>query len=136
MTASLSFPRRVFKGAGIYGLIVMLPQYLLEANIGLPLPRPLAYPEHFYGFLGVTVAWQLVFLRIAGDVRRYRELMPLALIEKLGFGLASVALFAAHRIGSDVLFFGLIDLTLGALFVASYRLTPAQGTLSPDPARA
>jgi hypothetical protein len=133
MDTSLTFPRRVFKGAGIYGLIVMLPQYLLEANVGLPLPRPLDHPEHFYGFLGVTIAWQLVFLRMATDVRRYRELMPLAVIEKLGFGLAAVALYAAHRIGGDILFFGMTDLMLATLFVASYRLTPAPGALHPEP---
>lgn len=117
------FPRRVFLAAGIYGIIVLLPQYFLEKKIGLDYPPPITHPEHFYGFIGVALAWQFVFLIIARDVRRYRLLMLPAILEKLSFGVAAVALFAAGRAAASVAAVGSIDLLLAALFSHSYRVT-------------
>jgi hypothetical protein len=126
MQSQSQFPKRVFQVAGIYGILVLLPQYLVETGYGPALPGPLVQPEHFYGFIGVALAWQFAFLLIAHDVRRYRPLMLLGLLEKLSFGLATVALFAAHRVPVLVLAAGLIDLALGALFVLAYRATPGR----------
>ena len=56
------FSARVFFGAGIYGVVTLLPQIFLEAKLGRDFPPPLNHPEHFYGFIGVALAWQLVFL--------------------------------------------------------------------------
>ena len=67
-----TFARRVFQVAGIYGLIVMLPQYFLEQRIGRDAPPAITHPEYFYGFIGVVVAWQLCFLAIARDPVRLR----------------------------------------------------------------
>jgi hypothetical protein len=126
MSLPLQFPRRVFQVAGIYGLLALLPQYLVELGLTPAGPIRLARPEYFYGFIGVAVAWQLAFLLIARDVRRYRPLMLVALVEKLSFGLATIPLFAAHRIAADMLAAGLIDLTLAVLFVLAYRATPPE----------
>jgi hypothetical protein len=41
------FFARVFLGAGVYGIIVLLPQYFLEAKLGRDFPPPLTHPEHF-----------------------------------------------------------------------------------------
>lgn len=123
MDASNRFARRVFLGAGIYGLLVLLPQYLVETGVGPALPSPMQRPELFYGFVGVAVAWQAAFLVIAGDVQRYRLLMLPAILEKFFFGFPVLLLFAAHRVGSDVLFFGSIDLVLGAPFAVAFRRT-------------
>ncbi len=123
MTTSSKFAARVFQVAGIYGLIVLLPQYLLESGIGPDLPAPISRPEHFYGFVGVALAWQFVFLLIARDVRRYRPLMLVGIIEKLVFGVRVLLLYSSGRIGADVLVFGIIDLALGALFVLAWRAT-------------
>lgn len=126
MSAPMNFPRRVFQVAAIYGLLALLPQYLVELGLGSAEPVRLARPEYFYGFIGVAVAWQLVFLLIARDVRRYRPLMLIGVLEKLSFGLATIPLFAAHRIAADMLAAGLIDLTLGTFFVLAYRATPPE----------
>ena len=64
-----------------------------------------------------------VILVIASDVQRFRPLMLVAVAEKLSFGLAAAALFAAGRIEMRVLAVGIIDLVLGALFFASFRAT-------------
>jgi hypothetical protein len=52
----IRFPRRLFRLAGMYGLIVMLPQYFLERRIGVDQPPPISHPEYFYGFIGLAVA--------------------------------------------------------------------------------
>ena len=112
------FARRVFLFAGIYGIVVLLPQYFVEWR--LDLPAPLAQPEHFYGFIGVALSWQFVFLLIARDVERYRPLMLMGVVEKVSFGLAVVMLYAADRVSAGVLGAGALDLALGALFVLAF----------------
>ena len=119
----IQFPRRLFRLAGIYGLIVMLPQYFLERRIGVDQPPPITHPEYFYGFIGAAVAWQFVFLLISTDPARYRLLMLPAILEKATFGSAILILLAQHRAPKAVLVFGLIDLTLGALFAVAYGVT-------------
>ena len=85
MNGSKAFARRVFLGAGIYGLIVLLPQYFMEGRFSRDFPPALTHPEHFYGFLGVAVAWQCAFLLIARDVERFRPFMLPAMVEKVSF---------------------------------------------------
>jgi hypothetical protein len=116
MNLGPKFAKRVFLVAGIYGIVVLLPQYFIE----LGLPAPIAQPEHFYGFIGVALSWQFVFLLIARDVHRYRPLMLVGVLEKLSFGLAVVILYAADRVSPGVLGAGAIDLALGALFGLAY----------------
>lgn len=116
-------PRIVFGVAGIYGLLVMTPQYWMEARISRDAPPAITHPEYFYGFIGVVLAWQLVFLLVARDPVRYRALMPLAVVEKLAFGIAVLLLYARQRVTASVLFFGTLDLVLGALFMACYVST-------------
>jgi hypothetical protein len=128
MSEPFKFAHRVFFWSGVYGIVVLAPQYLIELGFGPPLVAPIAKPEHFYGFVGVALAWQLVFLVIARDVRRYRLLMLPAILEKLAFGLPVLLLFAADRVGTDVLVFGCLDLVLGALFLLSFIRTRAAKT--------
>ena len=117
------FARRVFTGAGVYGLIVMLPQYFLAERIGRDTPPAITHVEYFYGFIGLAVAWQFVFLTIGRDPERFRPLMIPAVLEKLAFGVPAIILYAQGNLPGAVLFFGLLDLTLGALFVAARRTT-------------
>jgi len=119
----MKFARNVFLVAGIYGLIVMLPQYLLEARIGRDAPPPITHPEFFYGFIGVTIAWQVAFLVISRDPQRYRTLMIAGVLEKAVFVIAVAILFAQNRIGGTVLVPAGIDLVLGVLFVISFLKT-------------
>jgi hypothetical protein len=107
--------------------VTLLPQYFLERQVGVDFPPPITHPEYFYGFVGLALVWQLAFLLVAGDPVRYRPLMPVAVLEKLSFGLPAVVLFALDRIPVPVLVFGMIDLALGALFLLAYRATPGIG---------
>jgi hypothetical protein len=119
------FARRVYLIAAVYGLLVLVPQYFLENKTGRDFPPPITHPEYFYGFLGVAIAWQLAFLVISRDPVRYRPLMIPAIVEKATFAVATAALFAVGRLGAQMLAAGLVDATLGVLFVAAYVRTPA-----------
>jgi len=119
------FARRVYTVAGIYGLLVMLPQYFLADRIGRDTPPPITHPEYFYGFVGVVIAWQLAFLVIGRDPARYRALMPVTVLEKLVFAVPVLMLWAKGGVAPSVLPFAGLDLLLGALFLASYLRTKA-----------
>lgn len=120
----MKFAQRLFLVAGIYGLIVLLPQYFLEAKNGRDFPPPINHPEYYYGFLGVAVAWQVLFLLMAKNPARYRAAMIPAVMEKLGFGVAVVALFLLGRVSSLLLLgFSIVDLIFAALFVVAYAKT-------------
>jgi hypothetical protein len=54
----MKFAKYVFNIAGVYGLIVLTPQYFVERQIGVDYPPAITHPEYFYGFVGVAVSWQ------------------------------------------------------------------------------
>ena len=117
------FSRWVFWIAGVYGLLVLLPQYFLEQRIGRDAPPPITHPEYFYAFVGVAVAWQVAFLIIGCDPQRYRLMMIPAILEKLSFGIAALVLWSMGRVAMPVPAFAGIDLLLGALFVAAFSIS-------------
>lgn len=119
----MTFARRVFMIAGIYGLIVLVPQLFTESRIARDFPPAITHPEYFYGFLGVAIAWQLCFIVIARDPVRYRALMLPAIVEKLAFSVPSFVLYAQHRLSGLTTSIASLDLVLGMLFLAAYRRT-------------
>jgi hypothetical protein len=118
----MRFARWVFLIAGIYGLVVVTPQYFMEGVIAR-MSGPITHPEYFYGFVGVVVAFQLVFLVVSRDPVRYRPIMPACVVEKLTFGVAAWALYAAQRVRADILLFAAIDLVLAVLFMMAWMKT-------------
>lgn len=125
MRTAVTFARRVFLFAGTIGLLTLLPQYFLENRIGVDYPPAITHPEHFYGFVGVGAVWQVLFLVIARDPVRLSPVMPIAVLEKLSFGVPVIVLYSQGRVPAILLGFGLFDLFLGLLFVISYRRTAA-----------
>jgi hypothetical protein len=123
MVTQHTFAKRVFLVAGIYGLAVLFPQYFMEVQNGRDFPPPINHPEYFYGFIGVALAWQMVFLLIARDVQRYRLFMLPAVLEKFTWGLATLALYAQGRLAFAVVGFGIVDLILGTLFLRAFYAT-------------
>jgi hypothetical protein len=126
-----TFARRVFLIAGIWGLLIMPPQYFLEGRIGRLTPPPITHPEYFYGFIGVTIAWQVAFLLISRDPIRYRPMMLVAVLEKAGFGPAMIVLYMLGRVNLEMLGAGILDMTIGAFFVAAFLRTPRVGPGEP-----
>lgn len=132
----MRFAKWVFTIAAIYGILVMTPQYFLEQRVGQDFPPPITHPEYFYGFAGVTLAWQIMFLVIARDPVRYRLAMIPAILEKASWGIAVVALYAHGRVPNPVLVFGLLDSILGILFVVAFLRTPNRPMITEAGARA
>jgi hypothetical protein len=122
----MKFARYVFLIAGIYGALVIAPQYFMEAKTGIDFPPAITHPEYYYGFIGVTLAWQVLFLILSKDPVRYRLMMIPSVLEKFSFGIAVVALYLQHRGSSFLLGFAIIDLIFGALFIAAYMKTAAR----------
>lgn len=114
------FARRMFRGAAIYGMIVLLPLYFT--------PLPAFAPETFLGFVGLALVFQGMFWIIGGDPQRYRALMPLAVAEKLVFGVPALAFWTQGRTANPVAVFGAIDLLLATGFFLAWRRTPATPT--------
>lgn len=119
-----AFAKRTFAFAGIFGILVLLPQLFVELGAE---SEPLARPELHYGFIGLALVWQITFLVIARDVRRMRPIMPLAVLEKASFGIPAVWLFALGRVPASVLGAGCVDLILGVLFFAAHRTLRERG---------
>jgi hypothetical protein len=122
----MRFARRVFSIAGVYGLIVLTPQYFLEAKNGRDFPPPITHPEYYYGFIGIGIACQILFLIIARNPVRYRAMMIPAVVEKFSFGIAVVTLFWLGRVSAVMLGLSCVDLLLGLLFILAYIRTPAK----------
>lgn len=118
----------IFRVAGIYGLVVLAPQFFMEGRVARDFPPPITHPEYFYGFIGTALVWQFVFLIIAKNPSRYRPVMWVAVLEKLAFGVPAIVLIAQGRLAATGLVFGIIDLCLAAAFLAAIRMTPASAT--------
>lgn len=127
MNQSPRFAKIVFTVAGVYGLMVLLPQYFLEEKTGRDYPPAITHPEYYYGFIGVAVAWQVVFLILGRNPVRYRVLMIPSILEKLSFGIPAIILFSLNRLGPMMLGAGILDLILGTLFAIAYLKTGRQG---------
>jgi hypothetical protein len=119
----MKFAKIVFLVAGVYGLLVLLPQFFLEAKIGRDAPPPITHPEFFYGFICVAVAWQVLFLVLSRDPVRYRPMMIPAMLEKIGFPVAVVILYLQDRVSPTIFAPAGADLILLILFILSYRKT-------------
>ncbi|HJS23222.1 MAG TPA: hypothetical protein VJ751_02545 [Pyrinomonadaceae bacterium] len=119
----MKFARIVFLVAGIYGLIVLLPAYFLEEQVGRDFPPPITHPEYYYGFIGLAVVWQFVFLILSRDPVRYRPMMIPSILEKAVFFLPAVALYFQQRIPMMTFGFAMIDGVLGVLFLIAYLKT-------------
>ena len=116
----MSWIKRLFYFAGIYGLLVILPQYFFEHRVGRDYPPAITHAEYFYGFLGIAAAWQVVFLIIATDPARYRLMIIPSVIEKFSFTGAIAVLFAQGRVPAIICAFATIDFVLGVLFCMAF----------------
>jgi hypothetical protein len=116
----------VFLLAGVTGILLIVPPYFLERQTGERYPPPINHPEYYYGFFGVTLAWQLLFLVIASDPVRYRRAMLPAMLEKAAFAIAIPVLFAAERVPLVWIGFASMDATWLVLFLVAYLRTPRE----------
>lgn len=103
----------IFRLSAAYGLIALLPMYVQA-------PPDLRHPEFYFGFIGVATAWQFAFLIIAMDPVKYRLLILPGILEKLGFGVAALILYAQGRTPGLMALGGAVDLLMAALFAWAF----------------
>ena len=121
----MRFAKLVFIAAGIWGIVVLIPLYFLVDVSGRPYAPPAAYPQFFYGFLSVAMAWQIAFLIIGSNPVRFRPLMIPSIVEKFGYIVTLAVLHGQARISAADAAAGVPDLLLGTLFVAAFFKTSA-----------
>ena len=126
----MRFSRIVFRIAGIYGFLVLLPQYFLEDKTGRDFPPPITHPEFYYGFIGLALTWQLLFLLLSTDPVRYRLMMIPSMFEKVVFVLPVLILYSQHRVSSTIVGVSMVDLVFSVLFVIAYIKTGAENAVT------
>jgi hypothetical protein len=126
----MKFARIVFGIAAAYGFALLLSMYFLIDRVGRDNPPPITHPEFYYGFLGVALLWQVVFILIAAQPERYRPLMLVAIFEKVVYTLPVVIMYAAGRVPAQTLGPALVDPIFGVLFVVAWVRTRKPATAS------
>lgn len=125
----MKFARIVFRVAGIWGIVLLTALYFMFDGGATPPPTPLTYVQSYFGFLGVTMAWQLGFLVIGSDPMRFRPMMIPAMVEKFGFVLTFVVLYLSGRASAAEMMPAVPDVVLGALFVLAFMKTRATNAI-------
>jgi len=116
----MKFAKTVFNVAGIYGILVLLPGFFFEKQIGIDYPPAVTHPEYFYGFYGVGLAWQVAFLVIARNPVKFKWFMVPALLEKSSYGIAVVALYCLGRMNKTIFLVSLGDWVFFILFLIAF----------------
>jgi hypothetical protein len=122
----MRFARWTFLIAGLYGVLILVPGFFLEAQLGTREPPPVTHPEFYYGFYGSALVWQLVFFVIAGNPLKYRPLILVSVLEKVSFFATCVVLFLEGRLAAGGPLLGsIIDGLWAVLFILAWRRTGA-----------
>jgi hypothetical protein len=121
----MKFAKVVFHVAGVWGIVVLTPLYFLVDLTGRQYGAPMDYPQFFYGFLSVAMAWQIAFLVIGSSPARFRPLMVPSIVEKLGHVAGVVVLYGQGRLSVADTTAAAPDLLLGVLFIVAFAVTPA-----------
>lgn len=122
----MRFARWVFLIAGIYGVLVLAPLYVLEGAVAKTSPPAITHPEYYYGWTSAALVFQVMFLIISRDPARFRPMMVVAMLEKFTWIVAIWTLAGLGRLSGGPLYVGSIDFVWGVLFVAAYLRTRPQ----------
>jgi len=126
----MTFAKWVFTIGGLFGLIMIAPLFFLEDQMAQMGGGPITHPENYYGFVGVTFAWQLVYLVIGRNPAPYRPIMLLGALGKVIFAVSVWTLALQGRTPVLTAVIATPDLLLAALFVMAWVKT------KPEPAQA
>jgi hypothetical protein len=119
----MRFAKIVFYVAGAWGIAVLTPMYFLFDMIGRQGGAPITYPQFFYGFLSVAMAWQFAFLVIGSNPARFRLMMIPGMLEKFGHVAGMSVLYFQARISTTDIITAVPDLLLGVLFTIAFVKT-------------
>jgi hypothetical protein len=119
----MKFARIVFTVAGVWGIVTLTPLFFLVDISGRHYAPPASYPQFFYGFFAVAMAWQVAFLIIGSDPAGFRLLMIPSILEKIGFIVISAILLQQGRISSLDASAAAPDFVLCVLFIVAFLKT-------------
>jgi len=116
----MKFTRIVFCIAATYGFILLIPMYFLMNRIGQEAPPAISPPEFYYGFVGVTLLWQCVFVLIALDPLRFQAVIPIAILEKICYTVPVLILYSMGKVQLNILGTALADPIFAIIFIIAY----------------
>jgi hypothetical protein len=116
----MNFAQRVFLAAGVFGCAILPPMFFLEDFYGRQMPPPITHPEFYYGFVGITLAFQILYLLIAWDPLRYRPIMLIGALGKASFFATIAVLVARGRAPLQPALLVVPDLVFAVLFVVAF----------------
>lgn len=119
----MKFAKIVFRIAGIWGVLILCPLYFMSDTFERKDPPAITHLEYYFGFLSVTLAWQLAFLIIARDPVRFRPIMLAAIGEKVFYLVSIFVLVSCGLISKTAGVVSLPDLILAILFTMAYSKT-------------
>jgi hypothetical protein len=120
----MKFARVVFLIAGVWGFLILTPLYFTFDLVGRTYPPPITHPDLYYGFVGVTLVWQIAFLIIATNPVRHRPIMLAAILEKLMYIVTMTVLYLRGQLQLGQYAVVAPDFILMLLFGASFIRTP------------
>jgi hypothetical protein len=124
---SMKFAKIVFWIAGIFGVLFITPLYFMLDTIGRQTPPAITHPQFYYGFIGVALVWQFVYLTVATNPVRFRPMMILSAMAKGSFALTVGVLTLQGRMTPVEWVPALPDAILMVLFIIAFFKTPPGG---------
>lgn len=125
----MKFAKVVFWIAGIWGVLVLFPLYFMSDVIGRTDPPAITHLGYYFGFLNVTLAWQLAFFILASDPVRFRPMIIAAIAEKVLFFASLIVLCSLGLASKAECVAALPDLILAGLFSVAYGKTRSAQSL-------
>jgi hypothetical protein len=119
----MKFAKTIFRIAGILGILMVGPLYFTYHLVARLDPPPVTHPEFYYGFVGVVLVWQFVYIAVGSDPARFRPFMILALLAKLSYVLTIAVLCLQGRISSAGAVTAIPDMIFVVLFLIAFFKT-------------
>jgi hypothetical protein len=122
----MRFAKVVFIAGGVWGIAALAPLYWLVDISGRRYAAPTDYPQFFWGFMSVALAWQCAFILIGSNPVRFRPLMVPAIVEKFGFIATLAVLLGRGRIPAADAAAAIPDAAVGLLFIVAFAATSSR----------
>ena len=119
----MKFAKIVFQAAGIWGVVILCPLYFMSGAIGHRDPRAISHLGYYFGFLNVTLAWQLAFFILAKDPLRFRPMIIASIAEKAFYCASIIVLCSLRLVTKAESMTALPDLVFAVLFTMAYGRT-------------
>jgi hypothetical protein len=118
----MGFAKWVYTLAAVWGVLTVPPLYFAERAYAARYGA-VAHPEWFYGGIWLILVFQLLYFIIGRDPARYRPMMPVAMLGKLGYATTLWTLCAMGRTPLQVALTASPDLIWTVLFLIAYART-------------